>query len=376
MGVKIRKKNKQWYVFINHNGQRKAKCVGTSRSAATKVKLALEEKLVLGDLGVLVGGSSQMPNFDDYATRWKQEYAVNSCKPSTNDSFESVMKNHLRPRFGKCRLDQIKRASIKSFIADAIAKGMARSSIRNAISILRSILNYAIDDELLESNPATNLGKFTRAARAPKVKGIALTQEEVNKLLEAAGEVCPEYVPLFLTAVRAGLRRGELVSLQFQDLEFGKSNKDRNRYLLVQHNYVRRQHTTTKSKKSRRVDMSRGLRRVLLGLRDARLAALGLSDPLAIGDQLVFPSPEGTILDPDNLYHRYFLAAHEKSGLRKFRLHDLRHTFGSRLIQKGSPLTYVKEQMGHSSIQVTVDIYGHLVPGADIAYVDRLDEES
>ena len=65
--------------------------------------------------------------------------------------------------------------------------------------------------------------------------------------------------------------------------------------------------------------------------------------------------------------------APEKAGLRKIRLHDLRHTFGSLLIQDGASLAYVKEQMGHSSIQVTVDTYGHLVPGGNISWMDRQD---
>jgi len=77
--------------------------------------------------------------------------------------------------------------------------------------------------------------------------------------------------------------------------------------------------------------------------------------------------------DPDNLVKRYFLAVIEHSGLRRFRFHDLRHTFGSLLIQGGASLAYVREQMGHSSIQVTVDTYGHLIPGADVTWVDRLD---
>lgn len=63
----------------------------------------------------------------------------------------------------------------------------------------------------------------------------------------------------------------------------------------------------------------------------------------------------------------------EHAGLRRIRFHDLRHTFGSLLNQDGASLAYVKEQMGHSSIQVTVDTYGHLLPGANIAWVDRLD---
>jgi hypothetical protein len=62
-----------------------------------------------------------------------------------------------------------------------------------------------------------------------------------------------------------------------------------------------------------------------------------------------------------------------KAGIRKIRLHDLRHTFGSLLIQAGASIVYVKGQMGHSSIQVTVDTYGHLIPGANISFVDQLD---
>ena len=138
-------------------------------------------------------------------------------------------------------------------------------------------------------------------------------------------------------------------------------------------NYVLRQFTTTKSKKSRRVDLSRQLRRVLWQLRDERLVKAYAAGRVSVTEELVFPSEAGTVLDPDNLVHYYFLPALEKAGLRKIRFHDLRHTFGSLLIQDGASLTYVKEQMGHSSIQVTVDVYGHLVPGADIAWVDRLD---
>ena len=112
---------------------------------------------------------------------------------------------------------------------------------------------------------------------------------------------------------------------------------------------------------------------MLIEVRDAQLLNAYLEGKNDISGELVFPSPEGTILDPDNLYHRYFLPVLAKAGIRKIRLHDLRHTFGSLLIQAGASIVYVKEQMGHSSIQVTVDIYGHLIPGANVSYVDRLD---
>jgi integrase len=130
------------------------------------------------------------------------------------------------------------------------------------------------------------------------------------------------------------------------------------------------------SKRSRRVDLSRELRAVLIELRDKRLLESFLKGKNDISDELAFPSPDGSILDPDNLYHRYFLPVLAKAGIRKIRLHDLRHTFGSLLIQNGASIVYVKEQMGHSSIQVTVDIYGHLIPGANVSFVDTLDAKS
>lgn len=376
MGVVIRKKSGQWYVFINHNGQRKAKCIGENRAAAVQVKRALEGKLALGDLGIFNNEAPSCPRLGEYSDLWIENHARLSCKPSTIDGYESVLRQHIRPRFSSTRINQIKRNDIKEFIGLLMTKELTRSTIRNAISILRGIFNQAMEDELLESNPAANLGRFTRAARSSGVKGVALTADEAERFLLAAKEVCPEYAPLFLLAVRAGLRRGELVALQWQDLEFGQGDGDPNRFILVQHNYVRREHTNTKSKKTRRVDMSRELRRTLLSLRDARLVALGLTDSTAIGQDPVFPSQDGSILDPDNLYHRYFVPVLKESGIRKIRLHDLRHTFGSLLLQKGASIVYVKEQMGHSSIQVTVDTYGHLVPGADVSYIDRLDQRT
>ena len=119
--------------------------------------------------------------------------------------------------------------------------------------------------------------------------------------------------------------------------------------------------------------MSKDLRKTLVELRDKWLLEAFIRGKTNISDELVFPSPDGGILDPDNLYHRYFLPVSAKAGIRKIRLHDLRHCFGSLLIQAGASIVYVKEQIGHSSIQITVDTYGHLIPGANTTFVDRLD---
>ena len=372
MGVKIRKRGGKWYVFVNYHGRRKAKCVG-SRESAEHVRRLLEAKLALGDLSVLGPEKATMPTFDEYADQWMKEYARVECKPSTAHGYEGVLCQYLRPRLGRKRLDEIKRDHIKALINNLIANDLSRNTIRNALCVLRGMLNHAIEEGRLEANPASRLGRFTKTAKNAGTKGVALTAEEVEQFLKAAREICPDYHPLLLTAVRAGLRRGELVALQWGDIQFGPNEADTNRFMVVQHNYVRREHTTTKSKKARRVDLSRELRRLLMEMRDRRLLEAFMDGRNDISADLVFRSRDGTILDPDNLYHRIFLPVLAKAGIRRIRLHDLRHTFGSLLIQSGASIVYVKEQMGHSSIQVTVDTYGHLIPGANVGFVDRLD---
>ncbi|MGB8988825.1 MAG: tyrosine-type recombinase/integrase, partial [Candidatus Sulfotelmatobacter sp.] len=324
--MKIRKRGGKWYVFVNYHGRRKAKCVGASRELAEKVRRQLEAKLALGDLTLFHSKGEKTQTFGSYADKWLKTYARVECKTSTAEGYEGVIEQYLRPRFGNRALDQIERDDIKAMINELIAKELSRNTVRNALCVIRGIFNEAIEAGIVEVNPAARLGRFTRIAKGSEVKGISLTPAEVETFLQAAKEICPEYHPLFLMALRAGLRRGELVAVQWGDIQFGKDEEDGNRFIVVQHNYVRREHTTTKSKKSRRVDMSRELRRVLVELRDKRLLASFLKGKNDISDELVFQTPDGTILDPDNLYHRYFQPVLTKAGLRKIRLHDLRHT--------------------------------------------------
>ncbi len=205
---------------------------------------------------------------------------------------------------------------------------------------------------------------------------VALTKSELESFLSAVQEVCPEQYALFLTFARTGMRRGEVLALRWGDIQFGESEEDTNRSIWVRRNFVAGKFTTPKSNKTRRVDLSRQLRRALIGLRDRRLLAAYLKGQGNIVDELVFPSKAGSVLDGSNVYTRYFLPAIERAGLRHFRIHDLRHTFATQLIQDGASLAYVRDQLGHSSIAITVDLYGHLVPSANIAWVDRLDEKT
>ena len=106
-------------------------------------------------------------------------------------------------------------------INELINHELSRNTIRNALCVVRGLFNYAIEEGLVESNPAARLGRFTRSAKRAETKGVALTTIEVQQFLKAAQKICPEYHPLLLMAVRAGLRRGELVALQWGDIQLG-----------------------------------------------------------------------------------------------------------------------------------------------------------
>jgi integrase len=373
MSVRIRKRNGAWWVFICYHGRRKAKKVGT-RKAAEHVKSILEARLALGDLSIL--NEKNTVTFEEYSKRFLREHAEVSCKPSTVASYKQLLRLYLTPKFGASRTDEITRDRVKDFLAGLVSTGkLSRNTLRLILCTMRVIFNHAIDDGLIVQNPAARLGRFTKTD-GTKFEASSLTRDEAERLLNGAREICPDFHPLFLLALRAGLRRGELVALRWGDIQFGASEEDKNRYILVQRNYAEGEFTTPKSRKSRRVDLSKELRRTLLELRDKRLLEAFLNGRGSIADDLVFPSKAGTVLDPANLIHYHFLPAVEKAGLRRIRFHDLRHTFGSLLIQGGASLAYVKEQMGHSSIQVTVDTYGHLIAGADIAWIDSLDSKT
>jgi len=373
MGVNIKKYKGSWYVFINHHGRRKAKKVG-SREAAERVKREIEARLALGDGGSWLHERPALPNLTEYAEAWQKHHPARQTKPSTEHFYAQFLRLYVLPTFGASPLDDIQRDAVKRWVADLTIRGLARNTVRLAIASLRVVLNAAIEDNLIGYNPAQKLGRFVKVERPPR-QATALTAEEANRFLGTARRLCPKHYALFLTALRAGLREGEILALRWGDIQFGEGGDDANRYILVQRNYDRRsgRFLTPKSNKQRRVDMSRELRTALLESRDRALLRAFEGGQDGVDDNLVFPSEVGTVLDITNLVPRHFLPLLERAGLRRIRFHDLRHTYGSLLIQAGAPLTYVRDQMGHSTIKITVDVYGHLVPGADVGYVDRLD---
>ena len=231
-------------------------------------------------------------------------------------------------------------------------KKLSSATIRAHLVLLRNMLNHAVAWGHLAHNPAS-------AVKGPKLAHTemeCLTPDEVKVFLAACDD---RHRPLFAAAIMTGMRLGELLGLKWDDVNW------RGGTIRVTRSLYNGQFVEPKTSRSvRTIGMSNRLAAIL---RKHKLAA-----PYSPFD-LVFPTPEGTPMDQANLRHRVFADTLTRAKLRKIRIHDLRHTFASLLINQGENLKYVQSQLGHSSITTTVDRYGHLMPDAHRGANDRLD---
>src|SRR5262249_24269071 len=239
------------------------------------------------------------------------------------------------------------------------------NSVRGILRTLSVVLSQAVDDGLLGANPALAMRKYRRRGDEPEAQIDPLSADESIHLLTVAHEHFPEWYPWLLTALRTGMRLGELLALQWGDLDW------RGRYVLVRRGLVRGKLTTPKNHQQRRVDLSPQLRAVLRLARRRQSAAwakLGQPRP-----EWVFCTALGTPFDDCNV-RRSFRRMLDKAELHRRGPHQMRHTFASLLTQAGEPITYVSAQLGHRDSAITLRVYAHWLPDTTGRKgVDRLD---
>jgi integrase len=384
MGVVVRQKTKgkgqPWWVFVSHNNKRTSRKVG-DKAAAETVASKIRAKLKLGEFDLDDKKKIPIPLFKDFAQGFMETYSVMNHKESTQESYQQALDYHILPYFGEMALNEITRKDIKDFIAEKqqqqiIAgkgkkkkkKRLSAGTIRNLKAYLSAILAEAVDDELIDSNPAARTGKLIK--KADRNKDISPFSWEEKVLFEdTLKEHFPRYYPLFLTALRTGMRIGEIIALKPGDIDFN------GKFIEVRRSCVRGNISTTKSGKIRRVDMSAELRAVLKSYLIARKEE-ALKKGWGKPPEWLFYNHVGAMIDINNLRKRVFCKALEKAGLRHIRIHDLRHTYATLRIQSGHNIADVSKQLGHHSINITVDTYYHWIPGTSGSEVDQLDNHS
>jgi len=364
MGVKVREyKPGAWWLLIDHKGQRKAKKIG-SKKAAMEAAVKIEAAIAANTFHLPSPHERGPVLLKEYAAKWMDGHVKTNLKPSTRHGYRHLLENHILPVFGSRPLAEIARDEIKALCYRKIQEGLSASTVSYLARTLSAIFNHAVEDGVVVANPASRPGRYIKLGnRLDKIS--FLTPDEGRVLLDAAQKKALRHYALLLVALRTGMRQGEIIGLQWGDIDWNGN------FIEIRRTNWKGHMTTPKSGKARRCDMSDQLAEVLQDHK-RRIAA----EALAKGRPLpswVFPSDAGTMLDASNI-RKMFDGCLTLAGLRKIRFHDLRHSFASWLIANGESLAYVKGQMGHHSIQITVDTYGHLVPGANRQAVNRLDD--
>jgi integrase len=271
------------------------------------------------------------------------------CKPSTVRGYRSAIQAHLLPVFGSLALEDVTVQEIERWRSGMLGarqqRELSNKTKNNLLVLMHAIFRRAVKLYGLPSNPVANIDRF-RVRSSGDIQ--VFSPEEIWALVRAAASE-PD-AALFLTAAFTGLRRGELLALRWRDVDFAGST------IRVRASYAAGQITVPKSGKVRAVPMA--------GDVASALARLGRRERYTGEDQFVFAGEHGLPLDGDALSSRYQRAL-EVAGLRRLRFHDLRHTFGTRMIAKAD-IRRVQEWMGHADIQTTMK-YLHYAPRAEDA---------
>ena len=381
MAVRVRKRGKSWTVYVYHKGQRKTKACET-RADAEQLALEIRRAHGRGAFNLSAPESPQVTTFRDVAEEWLERYAKRHCRPATYEGYARLLRQQAFPLFGATPFDAVTRRDVEALANSMSDRGLSKSTIKFCVGAVRGVYNDAIDHGAKLTNPAARPGKFLKDKTDRRLKIVPLTAEEVERLLRAAQEidqeradrpmkeVSPSFHLFLLTAVRTGLRLGELMGLQWGDLDFA------GRFIEVKRQWNRGAYSPTKSGKGRRVDMSLQLSGALRQAMDSRRVELAIQGKEPEPEEPIFRNSVGKPLQESNVRRRLLTPCLQHAGLRQISPHIIRHTFASLLLSNGEPIVYVKEQLGHASIQLTVDTYGHLIPGANKAAVDRLDDPS
>jgi integrase len=248
---------------------------------------------------------------------------------------------------------------------------------------VRAMLNAAQDDGVIFANPANRLGKALRlvrskATRQEEIK--AFDRRQLSTLLGGVLATAPRLYPLFLTMARSGLRIGEALALQWDDLDFAGREMRVERAVTNAGDLG-----TPKSGRGRTVDMSMTVKDTLQRhqtrlaeswlKRKAKKDENGHDLPKGVMPPWVFPSDEWTVMDHANI-GKAFKRILKAAGLPMHHSpHSLRHTFASILLQQEESIQHVQRMLGHASITLTVDTYGKWLPMGKKAAVDGQEDQ-
>ncbi|MFC4184224.1 site-specific integrase [Saccharococcus thermophilus] len=340
-----------------------------------KTKTEAKKELIKIRTQVMEGTYFKPPvkDFESFINEWFETVYCQNKSETTIETRRYIVDGHLIPYFGKMHIKDINTRVIDTFFAELRKNGrnpqkkakheekekrdLSESYLHIIFSLLNQAFKKAVAWGLIKVNPMESAQKPVVKNNKSK-RNKAWTKEEVNIFLEAAskkGLVAP-----FLVGVVTGIRRGELLGLQWEDIDFG------NKAITINGTLYRRKGEGLKYKPKTKTDSSDNR---VIPIPDAIVEVLrkekALQDEMRekLGDSynsenFVFINDKGKPIDPDYLT-RKFRETVKILNVKQINLHGLRHTAATLLMKLGVHVKIVSDILGHSRVQVTLDYYSH-----------------
>jgi len=357
----IYKRGKKWYIDLTVSSRRIRKAVGTSKKLAELAVKDLELKAMRKELDLEITDTTLEKLFDEYATYSRVNHAPASFQRYQNAvmnfriflAFEyphikkiSELSPTVFEKFKDFRLNvDPRKLKLPSGYPYKIARnalpGKSRT-INYEVKTIRAIFNFGIKHGLCRDNPTADVPTLkVNDSQRPRF----LDAAEIDRFLDAAP---PSLYPIFYTFINTGLRKGELINLQWSDINLKRAKLS-----------IRKKDFWVPKTKERDVPLHQGMIDLLKELKPKEAKPTDF----VFGDDPAFLS--------QNL-RKNLISIAKKAGIEDFtKIHSLRHTFASHLIMKGVDLPTVQRLLGHSDIQTTM-IYAHLAPDHLVGAVEKL----
>jgi integrase len=328
-------------------------------------------------LAEAMGDAAKGIYFDDdsqtvaqYMERWLEDSAKSDLGHRAYHNYRLQIRRHISPAFARLKLSKLTAAHIQSVYAAKLRDGLKPSSVRYIHAVLHRALEQAVRFNLIPFNPASRVDP-------PKVRQEEITPldaEQARTFLSAASEADDRFECLYVLSLTVGVRMGEALGLKWSDIDLDAKTLRVSRQLQRMREGGGLVFGEPKNASRRTVDLPQ---RAVEALRSHRKRQM--EEQLRAGFNwqdygLVFASGKGTPLDAQNIVNRHFKPLLKRAGLSPIRWHDLRHTYATLLLSRGTHPTYVQKSLGHASVQLTLDRYSHWMPSMGRNTADGIDQ--